>query len=251
MVVPAFNEEAMLDGSIRMMSETLCGIGISHEIILVDDGSSDRTGEVADRLAREIPFLQVHHQLNQGIGGAFRTGVQVSRGDYVVLWPVDMPCSTADLQPYMECLGEASVIVGCRRRRKGYNTLMLMNAWLYPRIVFGLFRLRLRDVNWICLYDGPMLREVRLTQSGIPMLAETLVRMRDRGATFREVEVEMTVRESGVPSAARPRVMGETLLGLLQLWTQWRSEKERADDRTVPGPSTAVPSPQNGARSGD
>jgi glycosyltransferase involved in cell wall biosynthesis len=227
-VVPAFNEEAILDARIRMISETLRGLGITHEIILVDDGSRDRTGEIADRLAREVPFFQVHHQVNQGIGSAFRTGLRASCGQYVVLWPVDMPCRTGDLQPYIECLGRASVIVGCRRRREGYNPLMLMNAWLYPRIVFGLFGLRLRDVNWICLYNGPMLRDIRLTQSGIPMLTEILVRLRDRGATFLEVDVEMTARASGVPSAARLRVMCNTLLGLLQLWRKWRSEKERA-----------------------
>jgi hypothetical protein len=73
-----------------------------------------------------------------------------------------------------------------------------------------------------------MLRDIRLTQSGIPMLTEILVRLRDRGATFLEVDVEMTARASGVPSAARLRVMCNTLLGLLQLWSKWRSEKERA-----------------------
>jgi glycosyltransferase involved in cell wall biosynthesis len=228
MVVPAFNEEALLEVRMRMISETLRALDITHEIILVDDGSRDRTGEIADRLAREVPFCQVHHQLNQGIGGAFRTGLQASRGQYVVLWPVDMPCRTGDLQPYIGCLGRASVIVGCRRRREGYNPLMMMNAWLYPHIVFGLFGLRLRDVNWICLYNGPMLRGIRLTQSGIPMLTEILVRLRDHGATFLEVDVEMTARASGVPSAARLRVMCNTLLGLLQLWSEWRSEKETA-----------------------
>lgn len=225
-VVPAFNEEATLDRGVRTMSEALRAIGVEHEIILVDDGSQDRTGEISDRLAREVPFVRVYHQINQGIGGAFRTGLQASRGQYVVLWPADMPCRAADLQPYIECLGKASVIVGCRRRREGYNALMLMNSWLYPRIVFGLFGLRLRDVNWICFYDGQTLREIPLTQSGIPMLTEILVRLRDRGATFLEVDVEMTARASGTPSAARPRIMFETLIGLLQLWRRWRSEKE-------------------------
>src|SRR5438270_11509948 len=100
MVVPAFDEETLLDGCIRMMSETLRAGGVTHEIIVVNDGSRDRTGEIANQLAREVPFMQVHHQVNQGIGGAFRTGVQASRGQYVVLWPVDMRCRTADRQPY-------------------------------------------------------------------------------------------------------------------------------------------------------
>src|SRR6516162_10053044 len=86
MVVPAFNEEAMLDACIRIMSQTLCDAGLTHEIILVDDGSRDRTAEIAARLAREVAFVHVHHQLNQGIGGAFRTGVRASRGQYVGLW---------------------------------------------------------------------------------------------------------------------------------------------------------------------
>jgi hypothetical protein len=228
MVVPAFNEEATLDECVRTMSETLRAVGVEHEIILVDDGSQDHTGEISDRLARELPFIQVYHQANQGIGGAFRTGVRASRGQYVALWPVDMPCRATDLQPYIGCLGRASVIVGCRRRREGYNPLMLMNAWLYPRIVYALFDLQLRDVNWICFYDGQMLRDVRLTQSGIPMLTEILVRLRDRGATFLEADVEMTARVSGVRSAGRLRVMYKTLIGLLQLWSKWRSEKEIA-----------------------
>jgi glycosyltransferase involved in cell wall biosynthesis len=227
MVVPAFNEEVMLDASIRLISETLRSARVTHEIILVDNGSQDRTGEIADRLARELPFVQVHHQPNRGIGGAFRTGVQASRGEYIALWPVDMPCRMADLQPYIERLGSASVIVGCRRRREGYNPLMQLNAWLYPRIVLALFGLRLRDVNWICFYDGPMLRDIPLTQSGIPMLTEILVRLRDRGATFLEVDVDMTARASGTPSAARPRVMWKTFIGLLQLRAKWRSEQRR------------------------
>jgi Glycosyl transferase family 2 len=71
----------MLDACIRIMSETLCDAGLAHEIILVDDGSRDRTAEIADRLARQVPFVQVHHQLNQGIGGAFRTGVGPAAGN--------------------------------------------------------------------------------------------------------------------------------------------------------------------------
>jgi glycosyltransferase involved in cell wall biosynthesis len=55
MVVPAFNEEAMLDGSIRFMSEALCTVGIEHEIILVDDGSQDRTGQIAQLRAASGP----------------------------------------------------------------------------------------------------------------------------------------------------------------------------------------------------
>ena len=225
MVFPAFNEEADLDASIRGAVRTLEELGVPFEVIVVDDGSKDRTGEIADELARDLPRVRVFHQQNQGIGGAFRTGVQQSRGRYIALWPVDMPCTPEGLSPYTSAIGKGSVIVGCRRARKGYNPLMRVNAKIYPHLVHALFGLKLRDVNWICLYDGPMLREIPLTQSGIPMLAEILVRMRDHGATFHEIDVDMVERQTGVPSAAKFKVMRRTLTGLFDLYRTWRRDK--------------------------
>lgn len=225
LVVPAFNEEAALDESIRRAEATLASLGLAFEILVINDGSGDRTGEIADRLASDLLRVRVFHQENQGIGGAFRTGLRNSRGRYVALWPVDMPCTPEDLAPFTNAIGKGSVIVGCRRARVGYNPLMQLNALVYPYLVRALFGLKLRDVNWICLYDGALLRQIPLTQSGIPMLAEILVRMRDAGATFHEIDVEMVQRTAGVPSAARFRVMRRTLVGLFDLYRSWRRER--------------------------
>jgi glycosyltransferase involved in cell wall biosynthesis len=226
LVIPAYNEEAEVESALRRAAATLSALALPYEILLVNDGSVDRTGAIADRLAGPLPGLRVFHQKNQGIGGAFRTGVQNSRGRYIALWPVDMPCTPQAVAPFTAAMGKASVIVGCRRRRVGYNPLMRANALIYPYIVYSLFGLRLRDVNWICFYDGERLRGTRLTQSGIPMLAEILVRMRDAGATFEEVDVDMIPRRTGVPSAARFKVMRHTLWGLFHFYRTWRRESE-------------------------
>ena len=171
---------------------------------------------------RDVVIL---HQHNQGIGGASRTGIQNSKGDFLIIWPADMSCAPDDLRPYVNQMGKADVIVGCRRRRVGYNPLMKLNAWLYPRLVAALFGLRLRDVNWICIYRGDMARQLHITQDGIPMLTEILVRLHDLGATFLEVDVDMNKRESGVPTASRFTVMWQTMTGLLLFWQVWRLEK--------------------------
>lgn len=224
LVVPAFNEEALLDGTIRSLHHTLGDLGLRAEIILVNDGSSDRTKDIADQLARELSGVVALHQGNQGIGGAFRTGAARATGDYLMLWPADMPVTPGDLAPYTQAFGRADVIVGCRRQRIGYSPLMLVNAWLYPKLVALLFGLRVRDVNWIHAYRRATFLKIRLTQRGIPMLAEALIRLRDIGATFLEVEAEMRPRLGGVPSASRVRVMWRTLLGLFSLWSTWHRE---------------------------
>lgn len=223
-IVPAFNEEALLEDAIRRLRRSLDALNVPAELIIVNDGSRDRTGVIADRLASELASVVACHQENQGIGGAFRTGARIATGDYLILWPADMPAEPDDLAPYSAQFGRADVIVGVRRARVGYNPLMLVNAWLYPRLVASLFNLRVRDVNWIHAYRREEFLKIRLTQRGIPMLAEALVRLRDVGASFAEVDVEMKPRLDGVPSASRFRVMRRTLTGIISLWWQWRRE---------------------------
>jgi dolichol-phosphate mannosyltransferase len=223
-ILPAFNEEALLADCVRRLHAALAALGVAAEIVLVDDGSRDRTPAIADELARALPGVVALHQPNQGIGGAFRTGARAARGDYLILWPADMPAEPADLAPYVEQFGRADVIVGVRRARLGYNPLMRLNAWIYPRLVAALFGLRLRDVNWIHAYRRELFQKISLTQRGIPMLVEALVRLRDLGATFVEVDVEMKLRAGGVASASRWRVMWRTLTGLFAFWKLWRRE---------------------------
>lgn len=223
-IVPAFNEEMLLDNSIRQLRSALDALGLSAEIIIVNDGSRDGTGAIADRLAAELRGVQVRHQPKQGIGGAFRTGAGCATGEYLILWPADMPAEISDLQPYTTRFGHCDVIVGVRRARVGYNPLMRFNARLYPKLVALLFQLPLRDVNWIHAYRREQFLKIRLTQRGIPMLVEALVRLRDLGATFAEVDVDMKPRLGGVPSASRPRVMWRTLTGVFSFWRAWRNE---------------------------
>jgi dolichol-phosphate mannosyltransferase len=223
-VVPAFNEEALLDDAIRRLRGALDALRLAAEIIIVNDGSRDRTGAIADNLAHELSGIVACHQENQGIGGAFRRGASIATGEYIILWPADMPAEPDDLAPYAKEFGRADVIVGVRRLRVGYNPLMAFNSWLYPKLVATLFGLRLRDVNWIHAYRRTQFLRIRLTQRGIPMLAEALVRLRDLGASIVEVDVVMKARLGGVPSASRLKVMRRTLTGLVSLWWAWRQE---------------------------
>lgn len=224
-VLPAFNEEALLAGCVRQLHGALAALRVPAEIIVVNDGSRDRTAKIADSLARELPGVVAVHQANQGIGGAFRTGVQRATGEYLMLWPADMPAEPTDLAPYTEQFGRADVIVGVRQARLGYNPLMRFNAWLYPKLVSTLFGLRLRDVNWIHAYRRSLFARISLTQRGIPMLVEALVRLRDLGASFAEVDVVMKQRLGGVASASRFKVMWRTLAGLFSFWRLWREER--------------------------
>ncbi len=228
-VVPAYNEEALLADTVAGLRAALTRSGLATEIVIVDDGSRDATPAIADGLAAGSA-VRVVHQANQGLGGALRAGFAAARSEFVLSWPADMPVTDDDLAPFLLHLGAADVIVGVRPARAGYNPLMRFNSWLYPHLVASLFGLHLRDVNWIHLYRTALVRRVTLTQRGIPMLVEMLVRLRDLGATFREVVVPMKPRAAGVATASRFGAMWRTLRGLIQFWWHWR--RYRAAEET-------------------
>lgn len=232
LIIPAFNEEALLADTVQQLHNVLGQLQHPSEIIIVNDGSRDRTGSIADTLSASLDYVRTLHQTNQGIGGAFRAGASLATGDYLMLWPADMRPEAPDLTPYLSALGQADAIIGCRRQRVGYNPVMLINAWLYPKIVSVLFGLHLRDVNWIHAYRRALFLKLHLTQRGIPMLAETLVRLRDARARFIEIEVDMRLRTAGRPSAARLGVMLRTLNGLFSFWLTW-SRELHLSSRTV------------------
>ena len=162
------------------------------------------------------------HLRNQGFGAVLRTGFGEARGRYVTCCPADLAMTPEDWRPFETELGRADVVVGCRLRREGYNLLMRFNSWLYPKLVRLLFGLRLRDVNWISVYRRDLVKRVEITQGGVPMLVEILVKLRDLGATFQEVDCRMQLRTIGTPSASRFPVMWRTLIGLLALWCGYR-----------------------------
>jgi glycosyltransferase involved in cell wall biosynthesis len=230
--VPAFNEEGNLPGCLAALHETMSHFANPYQVVIVDDGSQDRSREVAERLANERPdkVQVIVHERNQGLGAALRTGFSGATADYVTLCPADFPMAREDWQPFACVLGTADVLVGCRERRIGYNSLMKFNSWFYPKLVAMMFGLRLRDVNWISVYRRALVESVEINQCGIPMLTEILVKLRDLGATFREVDCRMRARTVGTPSAARPKVMWRTLVGLIRL----RRDYKRRADRTAP-----------------
>lgn len=221
-VVPAFDEELTIEVAVRSIAQSLDALGVEHEVVIVDDGSRDGTGAVADRLAAERSRVAVVHQPNGGLGSAFATGISEATKERILLWPADMTASPETLAPYLTLAPPTDVIVGCRRGRVGYTPLMRVNAWVYPRLVRALFGLELRDVNWICLYPAALLKRIPIARCGHAMLTEILVGCRDRGAGFTEIDVDMQARVHGSASAGRFTVMWRTLRELLVLWSERR-----------------------------
>ena len=218
---PAHNEEANLEGLVEEALATLPSIAETFEIIAVNDGSRDRTREIADRLAAAHPDVVrvVHHDVNRGYGGALRSGFEASRYDLLAFTDGDRQFKVADLARLTARLAEGDhpdVVVGFRIKRAD-PIVRIVYARMYKlanRLFFGL---RVRDVDCACkLFRREALTGVRVESSGAFFSAELLIRTLKANRTVAEVGVPHFARTAGSPTGARPSVI---LLAVKDFWS--------------------------------
>ncbi|HEU0051279.1 MAG TPA: dolichyl-phosphate beta-glucosyltransferase [Patescibacteria group bacterium] len=117
-IIPAYNEEKKIEYAVREVSHAFARFGATYEIIVVDDGSRDRTGLIVRKLAKSIPYLRlIRHRKNSGKGAAIKTGVRHARGRLLFFLDADLsthPREFAEFLPYLE---EYDVVFGSRRTR--------------------------------------------------------------------------------------------------------------------------------------
>ena len=222
-IVPAYNEEALLATALASLERELAASGQPYEIVLVDDASRDRTGAIADELAAGSSTLRViHHQVNGGIGAGIRTGVAAARGELLIVSPVDSPLTAGQVRAYVDAAADCDVVVGRRSRRVGYTWWMRLGAAVYRTLLRLLFGVPLHDFNWIHLYRRAVFERVTIEFGGIVFLAEVLIKAHDAGLRLREIPAEMEARTAGRPTVSRPAVVWRTFRGVLRLWWQLR-----------------------------
>jgi len=224
---PAHNEEANLEGLVVEALEALPALADAFEIIAVDDGSTDRTAEIADSLAAAHPDIVrvVHHPVNRGYGGALRSGFEASRYELLAFTDGDRQFRIADLGRLVERLqapDHPDVVVGYRIRRADpiIRVLYARSYKLANRIFFGL---RVRDVDCAAkLFRREALEDVRVESGGAFFSAELLIKILHRRRSIVEVGVPHYPRTAGSPTGARPSVIWRAVKdfwGLrLRLW---------------------------------
>jgi glycosyltransferase involved in cell wall biosynthesis len=217
-IIPAFNEEAIIETSVNQALQILKCHSADFEVIIVNDCSSDRTREILDSKFSQFKEISIIHKVkNEGFGSAIRTGISNSTKEFLFCVPVDSPLTTDLFLSFRENSNKADVLVSYRKKRLGYSTLMLFNSWLYHLIISILFGLRLKDYNWIHLYNRKIFDqgEIKIDYNGIFMLAEILIKAKQKGYTFYEFEVIQTQRLTGIATSAKPSVVFQTFMDML------------------------------------
>lgn len=235
---PAHNEADNVEPLVAEALAVLPELSERFEVIAVNDGSRDGTGEFADRLAAEHPGVVrvVHHPINRGYGAALRSGFRAARYPLVCYTDGDRQFRLRDLGRLLERLDDGDrpdVVIGYRLRRAD-PALRLVYAWLYRLCLRLFFGLKVRDPDCACkVFRREALVGIRLESGGAFLSAELLLKLRVRGRRIVEVGVPHYPRTAGRPSGANPRVVVRAIRDFwrlrLGLWFASQRALERGD----------------------
>jgi hypothetical protein len=147
LILPAYNEEANLDQVVRDLYEVIADFPVSTEIIIVNDGSKDRTGEICDQLKDEFPNIRVLHQENQGKTPAFTNGVKQAEGEMVVMLETDQQYNPEDMRGMVTTIAEGYDVANGWRIGRSDRIHRTFLSSSYNFLVRHLFGTGVRDHN--------------------------------------------------------------------------------------------------------
>ena len=233
LVLPAYNEEPNIDVVVRESLATLPVFADSYEIIVVDDGSRDRTGELVARWAATNPPVRlVSHARNRGYGAALASGFRASTGDFVMFMDADRQFDIRDLRLLAPFAGEYDIVAGFRMERSDplHRRVFAEMFNVSVRILFGV---HLRDIDCAFkLFRGDLLRGMTFTAPGALINTEIQAKARRQGARLQQVGVHHFPRIAGEATGGSPRVILRAIGETLALW--WRMRHYRPPASPLP-----------------
>jgi glycosyltransferase involved in cell wall biosynthesis len=213
---PMWNEEEMILRTVAAARETGDELVESgeigrYEILIVDDASTDRTGEIADDLAASDPHVRVvHHDRNRKLGGSVRTGFAEASGALVLYTDADMPFDMKDLHKALRLLRvyDADIVSAYRFDRTGEGVQRAIYSHVYNTIIKLLLRLRIRDVNFAFkVVRREVLQHIELVSEGSFIDAELLAKAQRRGFHVIQFGVDYFPRARGTSTLSSPTVI--------------------------------------------
>ncbi|MCC6157367.1 MAG: glycosyltransferase family 2 protein [Deltaproteobacteria bacterium] len=187
-IVPAFNEESNVGAAVETARDAASRWFDDVEIIVVNDGSSDRTGVVIDELAHRLPGVRaVHHASPSGLGGAFRTGLQLASMNYVMRANGCNDMTESSLDIIFGAAEGSGIVIPFTVNTRERSAFRRVISRMFTFIMSALFGYRLRYFNHSVLMPTHLAREAVDGSSSYAFQAAMLVRLLDRGTPFVEV----------------------------------------------------------------
>ena len=231
-IIPVYNEEHNIANVLSDLHRTLAvNPQWNWEVIVVEDGSRDRTRKVVLEEVKKYPQTQVIlHEANQGYTPSLKDGIEKARGKYLMYVGADEEFDCSELPAFMNLLlnhregGGADIVLGVRWQRNAYKLWRFFLSVIYIFLLNFLFKLRINDYNWSQAWPREFFQKVKLRSRSLFILPEIIIRGHDLGYRIREIPSNHRGRRTG-KSSVNLRIMGRALGDAFSFWRYRKSEK--------------------------
>lgn len=215
---PVYNDERTVrlvtEKAIKLFDE----IANRYEVVIVNDASPDKAGEIADQLACEYPQVRVvHHEVNKGYGAAVKSGIANTKYEWICMVDGDDEYDILDIKRMLELRQYYGLIIGFRYK-KLYSTKRIFISHIYNAVLRSLFDMRFRDISTgIRVFHRSILERIELNSNSSFIGAEIAIKTRLSGMPVGEVGIQTFPREFGVGSATSMKNIILTIRDMLRM----------------------------------
>ncbi len=225
-VLPAYNEEAVIATTVARVFQALSRLVADFEILVVNDGSKDRTGAIVAAMAAQQPRVRlITHQVNQGAGAALVSGFMRATKAYTFYMDSDGQFDIYDLARLLPYVGEYDGVFGYRFNRHDL-WIRKFNGWCWNQVVRFVFNVRVRDIDCAFkIFRTDYFRQVAFEAHGALLLTEVVYKFARAGYSYTEVPVRHLPRAGGQATGAKPRVILRAFKELFFYASKWFGEE--------------------------
>lgn len=238
-VFPMFNEREYLGKTVAIARETLEDITDDFEIIIVDDASTDGSGELADEMARSDGRIRVLHNMsNSRLGATLRAGFAAAGKDFIIYSDMDLPFDWVEMKKALRVmdLTGCDIVTAYRHDRTSEGWLRSIYSGAYNMLIRAVFGVRVRDINFsMKLFKREILRDIRLESSGSFVDAEFIIKARRAGYSLSQFGIDYFARTKGISTLSSPgtilNIIRELVLFRLRLLRRPGPPEKKTRDR--------------------
>jgi dolichol-phosphate mannosyltransferase len=222
-IVFALNEETNIEPTVETLRRSVAPSILSdYQIVLVDDGSTDNTGEIMDHLAsNDGKITVVHNEQNLGPGGAFKRGAAAARCDYLMPIAGDNAAPDRSIRATIEHAGEADIIISYASNPEIRSLRRRFGAYAFKTVINILFGYRMPYYNG-AVPRRDLFNKIHIKSDGYAFFAEMVVKLMRLGSSYVEIGVEHTIDANASSSALKPKNLMKVFKDLAHLFRDVR-----------------------------
>ncbi|MBN1634852.1 MAG: glycosyltransferase family 2 protein [Ignavibacteria bacterium] len=227
---PAYYDEKNIDKVVHKAVRILEELKLKdYEVIIIEDGSPDRTGEVADELARQYEKVRViHHEKNMGYGATLKDGFLNTKLDYVFYSDGDNQFDLEDIKKFVALIPYTDIVVGYRKKKQ-YSLYRKFTSLSYNYLLKLIFDINYWDIDCAFkLFKADLFKKIEIKSVDAFIDAEIMIKAKLMGYRTTEVGVEHLPRVDGISTGARPSVILRTIREIFEYRKEYKRQLRKA-----------------------